>query len=241
MTIAAPRAPEKKTLNREPAPRRFSWRRRILLRVIPSVGSIVIRLLCCTLRYRRTEEPGAPLDDRSRPMIWVFWHNCILPATYRFRNHELAVLASRSFDGECISRLIERFGYRALRGSSSHGGVGAMLAARREIELGRAVAFTIDGPRGPRHVAKPGPLLLARVTGIPVVAFHVAVERAWTLPTWDRMIVPKPFSRALVRVSAPILVASDDDAEQMDRLHAELQAALERVEQDARSEVARSK
>ena len=115
-----------------------------------------------------------------------------------------------------------------------------MLAARREIELGRAVAFTIDGPRGPRHVAKPGPLLLARVTGTPVVAFHVAVERAWILPTWDRMIIPKPFSRALVRVSAPILVARDENDEQMERLHAELQTALQRVEQDARSEVARS-
>jgi lysophospholipid acyltransferase (LPLAT)-like uncharacterized protein len=97
---------------------------------------------------------------------------------------------------------------------------------RRELEAGWTVAFTIDGPRGPRYVAKPGPVVLARNTGAPMVVFHIAFDRAWVLNTWDRTIIPKPFCRALMRVSRAIPVPKDGSDEQY---LAELQSALDRV------------
>ena len=86
-------------------------------------------------------------------------------------------MTSLSFDGEFIARIIEKLGFRAVRGSSSRGAVGALLGMRREVEAGQAVAFTIDGPRGPKYVAKPGPVLLAQATGAPMAAFHIALSR----------------------------------------------------------------
>ena len=113
----------------------------------------------------------------------------------------------------------------------------ALLGMRREIEQGATVAFTIDGPRGPRFVAKPGPVLLARATGAPMVAFHIAAENPWILNTWDRIMIPKPFSRILLRVSRHIAVPADADDPQREGFHRDLQAALDRVREFAEANV----
>jgi lysophospholipid acyltransferase (LPLAT)-like uncharacterized protein len=152
----------------------------------------------------------------------------VLPATYRFRSQGLAVMTSRSFDGEYIARNIQKLGFVAVRGSSSRGAVGAMFGMREQLEQGHGVVFTIDGPRGPRYVAKPGPVLLAKKTGVPISCFYVAVERAWVLNSWDQMIIPKPFSRAAIYASGPIPVPLDAGDEQMAALHQRMQETLER-------------
>jgi lysophospholipid acyltransferase (LPLAT)-like uncharacterized protein len=170
-------------------------------------------------------------------MILAFWHSCIFPAIYVWRGLQIRVLSSDSFDGEWTGRIIRKFGFVKVRGSSSRGAVRALLGMRRELEQGWAVAFTIDGPRGPRFVAKPGPVVLARATAEPMVAFHIAVEKAWILNTWDRSMIPKPFSRALMRVSRRIVVPADADDAQKERFHAELQSALERVREFAEANV----
>lgn len=162
-------------------------------------------------------------------MVLAFWHNCIFPAIYAWRDLNIRVMSSDSFDGEWTGRIIRKFGFVKVRGSSSRGAVRALLGMRREIEQGWSVAFTIDGPRGPRYVAKPGPVLLARATGAPMVAFHIALEGPWVLKTWDRCMLPKPFSRALLRVGRQIDVPDDTDDAQRERYLAELQASLERV------------
>jgi lysophospholipid acyltransferase (LPLAT)-like uncharacterized protein len=149
------------------------------------------------------------------------------------------VLTSRSFDGEYIARIIQRFGYEAVRGSSSRGGAEGLLELQRVIEQGRSAVFTIDGPRGPVYVAKRGATALSRMTGVRVVPFYVAVEKHWTLRSWDRMIVPKPFSRAHARAAAPILVPQNADEETFNRCHAEVQAALERVRDAAEAKFGR--
>jgi lysophospholipid acyltransferase (LPLAT)-like uncharacterized protein len=138
-------------------------------------------------------------------------------------------MVSRSFDGEYIARTIERLGFAAVRGSSSRGGAKALIGLRRQLEKDNSVAFTIDGPRGPKYVAKPGPVLLSRASGLPMAAFYVAISDAWVLNTWDAFLIPKPFSKALVRVSAKIQVPADADDLQMTEFHRQLQAALERV------------
>ena len=142
-------------------------------------------------------------------------------------------MTSRSFDGEYIARIIEKFGFRAVRGSSSRGGVRALLGMHAVIEGNGVAAFTIDGPRGPVYVAKPGPVLLARNTGTPIRCFYIAVKDAWVLNSWDRFIIPKPFTRAHVRWSRPIFVPRDTDSGAAQSYHAEMQAALERVRDEA--------
>jgi lysophospholipid acyltransferase (LPLAT)-like uncharacterized protein len=200
-----------------------------LLGLITWAGFLAIRLIGPTLRVAMSFEDGAPAGTETRPMVLAFWHSCIFPATYVWRARQIRVMSSDSFDGEWTGRIVRKFGFVKVRGSSSRGAVRALLGMRRELEQGWAVAFTIDGPRGPRFVAKPGPVLLARATGAPMVAFHIAVERAWILNTWDRSMIPRPFSRALMRVSRKIVVPADADDSQKERFHGELQAALERV------------
>jgi lysophospholipid acyltransferase (LPLAT)-like uncharacterized protein len=217
--------------------RPYTFWQRFLLWLITWVGFLAIRVISPTLRVAISFEGGAPVSIETRPMILAFWHSCIFPATYLWRNLQIRVMSSDSFDGEWTGRIIRKFGFVKVRGSSSRGAVRALLGMRRELEQGWAVAFTIDGPRGPRFVAKPGPVLLARATGAPIVAFHIAVEKAWILNTWDRSMIPKPFSRALMRVSRQILVPGDADDSQKERFHGEMQSALERVREFAEANV----
>jgi lysophospholipid acyltransferase (LPLAT)-like uncharacterized protein len=214
--------------------RTFSFLERLQLFLISWAGYLLIRLIGPTLRFSVQLEPGALSDGRhAERAIWCFWHRCVIPASYNFRNLNIAVMTSRSFDGEYIARTIQKLGFGAVRGSSSRGAVGALLGMRRELELGNPVAFTIDGPRGPRYVAKPGPVLLAKKTGVPIDCFYVAPERAWVLNSWDRMLIPKPFSRAHVHMSSPIPVPSDASDELMNALHQQMQQALERCRKKA--------
>jgi lysophospholipid acyltransferase (LPLAT)-like uncharacterized protein len=108
---------------------------------------------------------------------------------------------------------------------------------RKEIDAGYTVAFTIDGPRGPRFVTKPGPVLLARSARVPMAVFHIALDRAWTLNTWDRLLVPKPFSRALMRVGSLIAVPEDMGSEELEHYNGLLQSALDRVKAFAEANV----
>jgi len=208
---------------------RPGWRQRLLIHLVSWVGYLAIRLIGPTLRFAISTEEGGTTDQPRKGVIYAFWHRCVFPATWFFRDQGIAVLTSRSADGEYIARIIERFGYVAVRGSSSRGAVAGLIGMHRALKDGRVVAFTIDGPRGPRYVAKPGPLFLARKTGTPVVAFHIALDRPWTLRSWDAFMVPRPFTRAHVRVSAPIHVPRHADDATMEGCHVELQAALDRV------------
>jgi lysophospholipid acyltransferase (LPLAT)-like uncharacterized protein len=214
------------------------WQR-FQLWLIVWAGFLLVRLIGPTLRFSASYEDDAPPTLETRPIVYAFWHSCILPAMYLWRNLQIRVMSSDSFDGEWMGRIMRKFGFVKVRGSKSRGAVRALLGMRRELEQGWTVAFTIDGPRGPRYVAKPGPVVLARATGIPMAVFHIAVERAWILNTWDRSMIPKPFSRALMRVSSKIRVPANADDSQKERLHAELQAALERVRQFAEANVAK--
>ena len=174
-------------------------------------------------------------------MIYSFWHRAVFAGAWLWRKVGIAVMVSRSFDGEFIARTIEKLGFVAVRGSSSRGGASALLGLRSQLEQGNLVAFTIDGPRGPKYVAKPGPVLLSRASAVPMAAFYVALSDAWVVNTWDALMIPKPFSKALVRFSAKMHVpaeAIDTDMDaQMAEFHKQLQAALERVTRFAEEHV----
>ena len=210
-------------------PRRFTLRQRIVLRIIIWLGYWVIRLIGPTLRVSISFEEGAQATLEQRPLIGSFWHSCIIPATYICRNLGVRVMSSYSYDGEYMGRIIHKFGFVAVKGSSSRNAVRALLGLRRALEDGWTVAFTLDGPRGPRHKVKPGPVALARSSGVPLTMFHAAVDRAWVLNSWDRMMIPMPFSRVLLRFGKLIPVPANATDEEVERYTVELQAALDRV------------
>jgi lysophospholipid acyltransferase (LPLAT)-like uncharacterized protein len=211
------------------SPRRFTLGQRIVLPLIIAAGYSFIRLIGPTLRVCVSYEEGAQPTVSQRPLILSFWHACIIPATYLFRNVGIRVMSSNSYDGEYMGRIIHKFGFLAVKGSSSRNAVRALLGLRRALQQGWAVAFSLDGPRGPRHKVKPGPVALARSSGVPLSMFHIAVERAWVLNTWDRLIIPKPFSRVLMRFGKLTAVPSDATDEDIERCQQELQDSLDRV------------
>ena len=210
--------------------RQFSLWQRIEFAFVGAVAWLFIALVGRTLRVEFSWEDGSIGSmDNVYPGIYPFWHRCVLGATWIFRHRNFAVLTSRSRDGELIARVIQRFGYVPIRGSSSRGGQRGLLEMDRFVKNGGGVAFTIDGPRGPRFVAKRGPVLLARTTGVAITAFYVAMEKAWVINTWDAMMIPRPFSHAFVRVARKIFVPPDASDEQLSAAHSEMQAALDRV------------
>ena len=230
MNAPAPTATDTES---KPAHEQFTLRQRIALALITWSAFLLIRLIGPTLRYTVSYEEGAAETEFPHPAVFVFWHNAVIAATWHYRGKGIAVMTSSSFDGEYIARIIGKFGFRPVRGSSTRGGVRALLGMHTEIESGHSVAFTIDGPQGPVYVAKPGPVLLARNVRLPIVPFYVAPERAWILNSWDRLRIPKPFSRVHIRMGRPITVPPETDAESAKRIHAEMQAGLERVREGA--------
>ncbi len=215
----------------EPAsgPRKWSLRQRVILGLIVWAGYWFIRLLGPTLRISVSYEEGAQKSLDQRPLVASFWHSCIIPATYVFRHMGIRVMSSYSYDGEYMGRIIKRFGFVAVKGSSSRNPVRALLGLRRALDDGWTVAFTLDGPRGPRQKVKPGPVGLGKSSGFALTTFHAAVESAWVLNSWDRMMIPRPFSRVLVRVGRLIHVPTDANDTELERYTAELQSTLDRV------------
>ncbi len=178
----------------------FSRQQRLLLALLPPAASLLIRLLGSTLRYRNITEAGTiPGDLLPRPAIFVFWHRSLLACAHRFRGQGIAILISPSFDGELIARTVERLGFQAVRGSSSRDGVSGLRKLERAYRSGLLCAITADGPRGPSMVAKPGATQLAALVGAASIGvFHARPTRAWILHSWDRFLIPKPFSEVLL-------------------------------------------
>jgi lysophospholipid acyltransferase (LPLAT)-like uncharacterized protein len=212
------------------------WRR-MQIPVIAAAATALIRTLGPTLRFERLGEHYYEQSRaRGEPVIFTFWHRCILSAIWQWRNRGIVVMNTTSFDGQWTRRVIERFGFDTAQGSSSRGGLRGLAVMAQRLQEGRDTALTIDGPRGPRYVAKPGPAMLARRTGKPIYVFHIGLENAFTLEkAWDLMQVPHPFSRA-VMVGAPLIyVPENANAAELQRKHAEMQTALERVRDIAES------
>jgi len=201
--------------------------------------TIAVRLIGPTVRFSVSCEVRSPVRLEQGPFVYSFWHQCTFAATYLWRDLNIRVMSSTSFDGEFTARMIRRFGFLPVRGSSSRGAVRGLLGMRKEIEAGWTVAFTIDGPRGPRFVTKPGPVLLARASKVPMAVFHIAMENPWVLNTWDRLMIPKPFSRALMRVGALIPVPKDIGSEDLEHYNILLQSSLDRVKAFAEANVER--
>ena len=188
---------------------------------IAVAGYPTVALLGRTLRWTVSGyEHYETLRRTGQQPIFAFWHGRILAATYFWRRRGIVVMTSANFDGEWIARIIQRFGYGTARGSTSRGGRRALAQLRRDLRAGRPAAFTVDGPRGPARSVQPGAVWLSRLTGHPILPFHIEAAPCWTLGSWDGAQIPKPFARAAVVVGQPLPAPprADDDRVEATRL-----------------------
>jgi len=214
---------------------RVSRLKRFEASAIAALGYPLISLLGRTLHWRVDgREHLDAIAASGRPPVMAFWHGRILPATYYFRRRGIVVITSENFDGEWIARIIERFGYGTARGSSSRGARRALLQLKHDIEAGRAAGFTLDGPRGPAKQAQAGAIWLAGATGSPVLPFHIEADRQWTLRSWDRTQIPKPFSAMALAIGAPIDVPANADDRVIEIKRIELEQSLAQLETRAK-------
>ena len=217
----------------QPPPWKLSRVKRAEVAAIAAIGVPLIAALGSSLTWKAEGLEHLQFEGDGRRPIMAFFHGRVLTATYFFRGRGIVVMISENFDGEWIARVIERFGYGTSRGSTSRGGRRALLQLKREMALGRPAGFAVDGPRGPARTVQPGVVWLAKLTGNPVVPFHMEASRYWSLGSWDRTQVPKPFSTVALVVGAPIDVAADADEAGIEAKRAEVEQALYELERRA--------
>lgn len=176
----------------------------VRVRWIVRLGVLVIRALASTWRYRVVNGEAVEALRRSRqPMILALWHGQMLVPLWHHRAQGIAILISEHRDGEIIARIADSLRLRTVRGSTSRGGGRALVGLVRELTAGHDIAITPDGPRGPAESFAPGALVAAQRAHAPVVAIGVHAPRAWRLKSWDRFLIPKPFSRVHIAYSDP--------------------------------------
>ena len=209
---------------------KYPLRKRLVIRFADLAGYFVTGVLGKLARFEvEGWEHYDEILKSGRQPVMVFWHDRILLATYYFRHRGIVVLSSRSFDSEYVARFIQRLGYGAIRGSSTRGGSVALVEMIKMARKGSPAGFSVDGPRGPRYKVKMGPVLVAKKTGNPMLPFIVEARKYWTLPSWDRLQIPWPFTRAKLIIASPIYVSPDADDAEIEEKLVELQTALDEL------------
>lgn len=208
----------------------YSLQQRLAIRVAAAAFHFLIKLFGLTLRaeVEGDEHRVAALASGKAP-IYALWHDRIFGGTFMMRNQGIVVLTSKSFDGEYIARFLTGFGFGTVRGSSSRGGVRGLVEMIRYMKAGLPMAFTVDGPRGPRYEVKSGPIMLAKKTGNPIIPLSVELRSCWRINSWDRLQIPKPFTKAKLFLAEPIYVEATSDDGIIESKRLELQAALDEL------------
>ena len=215
---------------------RFTLTQRLILAVVPRLVWALLSVIGRTWRFEEIAEEGVtPLlyGRGAGARIFCFWHQCVLPCAIYYRTTGATILISRSFDGELITRILNLFGFHAVRGSSSRGAREGLLGLKHVIESGQPAIFTADGPRGPIYQTKMGPIKLAQTTGAPIGAFHLEPQYAWVMKSWDRFLIPKPFTRICVSWAAWTEVPTEIATEDFEPKRQQLNDAIERARLNA--------
>jgi lysophospholipid acyltransferase (LPLAT)-like uncharacterized protein len=195
-----------------------------------SVLGPAVALLARTWRVELVDQSHwATMVAQRRPFLFLLWHEALLPLLWHHRRQGVAILVSEARDGRYLAEFATRLGYRLLFGSSTRGGARALLQAVRAVEAGIPVAITPDGPQGPRRVMKPGILAAAERGGAVVLPIHAEAERAWRLRSWDRFMIPKPFSRVRIGYGPPLAVPEGSSGTEV--MMTEAASALNRIEE----------
>ena len=194
------------------------------------LGKGLVDLICGTMRLRFIDLEKARAEIESRRLIFAFWHSRILAISYIYKGWGSAILVSSSRDGEIIAQILQRQGHETIRGSTSRHGVRAMTrlikALREEIRPGVVVP---DGPRGPRFRVQLGVITLAQKTGYPIVPVSYSAKRIKVFASWDRFVLPCPFTQGSVIYGAPVSVPPRLDAEARELCRTRLEDELNRI------------
>lgn len=202
--------------------------------LVANTGAFVIRALGATWRIR-TEEEGRLAHARSLSprVIFVFWHGRLLPLSYTHRKQRIHVLASEHTDGEMLGQTIRRLGFGHVRGSSTRGGTRAILELVEKVRAGFDLGITVDGPRGPRGIVKPGVVEVARQTGAVIVPITTASNRHRVFNSWDRFEMPLPYANVVVRYGEPVVVDAGADRTAVEARRSDVERELTRITAEA--------
>ena len=218
------------TGSREPGAGQHDWRqsarKRAEVAAIAGLGYPLLRTLGATWTWQVSgAEHLDAICSRGLQPIYAFWHGRIPHGTLYFQRRGIVVITSENYDGEWIARIIRKFGFGTARGSSSRGGPRALLQLVRDVKS-KGVAFTLDGPRGPAEIAQPGAVWLSKATGNPLLPFHAEAASSWTLRSWDRTQIPKPFSTVALAMAEPLYVPRDADEAALETWRQRLEQSL---------------
>ena len=217
----------------------IDWRKspakRFQAAAIAAIGYPLIKALGLTLRWRveGVQHLDAVAASGHQPIVGL-WHGRILPGVLYLQRRGIVAITSDNFDGEWAARIIRRFGFGTARGSTSRGARKAMRQLVRDMAGGKGAGFTLDGPRGPARLVQPGAIWLAKVTGNPVVPFHLEATSHWTVKSWDRTQIPKPFTTVALAIGEPLYVRRDLDADGLETARVDLEHRLSALEARAR-------
>jgi lysophospholipid acyltransferase (LPLAT)-like uncharacterized protein len=199
--------------------------------LFPRAGLVLVKLISSTYRYRLVDtyhEQGA-LDSHGS-VVYASWHQRFFPGITFFATRKpIAIMISQSRDGEMIARVVDILGWQSVRGSSTRGGVHALKALRSLTRRGYRVGHIVDGPQGPFGVVKPGLLTIAQFSGAPILPVIASAERSWVFNSWDRFMVPKPFSRIFVRFTPPIHVPRRLDPDAFEALRKDIEKQIKEL------------
>jgi lysophospholipid acyltransferase (LPLAT)-like uncharacterized protein len=206
----------------------YTFWQRVGIRVLDLACYLLMLVVGATIRYEveGRENYDSVIASGKLP-VWSFWHDRIFLSALYFSHQGVVIMTSQSRDGEYLARFLQRLGFGAVRGSSSRGGARALVQMKRAMLRGHAIGFAVDGPRGPRYVAGPGPVYLAKLTGNPVLPVLMQPKGFWTIRTWDKLQVPKPFTKALLLIAEPFLVEPDSDDAEVERKVTQMQRSLD--------------
>ncbi len=193
--------------------------------IIPFIGLIFIRIISATYRIRViAPEIEKSIFDRGEVPIYISWHQRFFPGIVFFANrHRISIMISKSKDGEFIARIVKVLGWTPVRGSSARAGVDkggkqALEELKQKALEGCTIGHIVDGPKGPFGVVKPGLLLIAQHSGMPILPAIVSAEKRWNMKGWDRFMIPKPFSRVIIRFDHETYIPKDITPEEFERL-----------------------
>lgn len=213
----------------------YTLKQRVAIRLTGGFFHLLISLIGRTLRF---ETEGADrLEEVGRggtPPVFAVWHDRMLSFGYHLRGKGVVFMISLSRDGEYLALAMNKLGFGVVRGSSKHGGKEALAEMVEVSRAGAPCLFTVDGPRGPRYEAKVGACVLSKRTGAPIIPFIIEAGSYWTVNSWDRLQIPKPFSRAKVFFGDPIVVNADAEREEVDAKRVEMQSALDSLVEKGR-------
>ena len=199
--------------------------------LFPRAGLLLVKVISRTFRYRLVDQKyERQALDACGGVVYASWHQRFFPGITFFATRQpIAIMISRSRDGEMIARVVDILGWRAVRGSSSRGGIHALKTLRSLTRQGYRVGHIVDGPQGPFGVVKPGLLTIAQFAGAPILPVVMSAQRRWVFNSWDRFMVPKPFSTILVRFAPPTFVPRRLEADAFETLRQAVEKQIKEI------------